>query len=244
MSWVFRTMRPNLDDLKWEPHPVHTLDITSTGFAEVAVHSVVKGSLKRSPFLHVSRTFLGARRFAQLAIGGRRKECSDQQIMVKIHIWDWWLTGKMEENGVIDVSCTKAWHKIILPDALDNSKFLSENQTDAFGKAFNSKELLIKWCGKVPHMFMEVIDNGIGTIRHGRLDAFLAFARKAGTSNVSISRALSAQEASKHSQPRGLPPGSTAMQAPQTPAASSNSQSSVENICVRPSRPCPTSYCR
>ena len=233
-------MRPDMDDLRWEPHLVHTLDITSTEFAEVAMHSVTAGSSRRSPFLHVSLTFEGARRFALLAQNDkRRQEDPDQQVMVKIHILDWWLAGEMEENGVIDVSCNKAWAKIILPDALDNSKFLTDSQTDAFRNTFLSKELLIKWRGAVPHVFMEVIDNLFGKISHGGLGAFLVFAKKPGTSHVSISRALSAQQASKHSQPRGLPPGSTDRQAPQTPAASSNSQSSVVNTCVRPSRPCP-----
>ena len=239
---VFRTMRTDLDDLRWEPHLVHTLDIMSTEFAEVAMHSVTKGSAKRSPFLHVSLTFEGARRFAQLAQKRVRKESPDQQMMVKIHIYDWWLAGEispieMPEHGVIDVSCHKAWAKI-LPDALDNSKFLTDSHTDAVWKTSHSKELLIKWRGKVPHMFMEVIDSVTGNISHGRLGAFLVSAKEPGTSHVSISRALSAQQASKHAQPRGLPPGSTDRQAPQTPAASSNSQSSVENTCVRPSRPC------
>ena len=62
VRWVFRTMRPDIDDLRHESHHVHTLDIRSKEFAEVAVHSVTKGSSKRSPFLHVSLTFEGARR--------------------------------------------------------------------------------------------------------------------------------------------------------------------------------------
>ena len=232
---VFRSMRPDMDDLRWEPHLVHTLDITSTEFAEVAMHSVTAGSSQRSPFLHVSLTFEGARRFALLAQNDkRRQEDPDQQVMVKIHILDWWLADEMEENGVIDVSCNKAWAKIILPDALDNSKFLTDSQTEAFRNTFRSKEHLIKWRGAVPHVFMEVIDNLFGKISHGGLGAFLVFARKPGTSLLSISRALKAQQASKHSQPR-----STDRQAPQTPAASSNSQSSVVNTCVRPSRACP-----
>ena len=159
MRWVFRTMRPDMDDLRWEPHLVHTLDITSTEFAEVAMHSVTKGSAKRSPFLHVSLTFEGARRFAQLAQKGVRKESPDQQMMVKIHIYDWWLAGEMEENGVIDVSSPKAWGRVVNEGLESYSEFLRQTFKEDVEVTRIAKEVIIKWRGQVPPQFIEVLNN-------------------------------------------------------------------------------------
>ena len=120
---------------------------------------------RRSPFLHASRSFLAADRFAQLAQlaqEGKRKEDPDTQMMVKINIRDRWLQGEMEENGMIDVSSPKAWGRVVNEDLENYSEFLRQTFKEDVEVTRIAKEVIIKWRGQVPPQFMEVLNDANG----------------------------------------------------------------------------------
>ena len=99
VTQFWRAMRPDMLDLLFRFHPAHDLLPDDPILVEWALRAVGSGSHERSPFLHVSLSFVAACGFAAMA-RDTRNESDRTQIMVRIDLWDWYVAGGLTKDMV------------------------------------------------------------------------------------------------------------------------------------------------
>ena len=110
-------MRVDMDGLVFMGgHPAMDIDRVSdlNAWEHAIVQFVAHGSGNRSPFLHFSTSKLGAYQYAQL---GQEKRCErpEDQVMIRVNIWDMYGEGLLDKHTLIDISTTRAQNRVLHP---------------------------------------------------------------------------------------------------------------------------------
>ena len=163
LEYVYRTMRARLDDLyetETVVHPATKLDTEDDAMREHVVRAICEGSRTRSPFLHASTSIDGARRYKMM---GESSRGETDNIFVRIHVGRLRETGELGEGDVIDMSSTVAFKKFFQKKPDGYGEYVKNNFAHAHCLATGSKELLVKWRGRVPWDAFEVVDEYDGS---------------------------------------------------------------------------------
>ena len=102
-QYLYRTMRPDGDDLRFEPHRAHSMTIDSDELRVEVLRSVAFGSQERSPFVHFSKSMVAPHRFSGMARANRNEE-AHSQVFVRLDIMKMFLRGVLTETQLLDMS--------------------------------------------------------------------------------------------------------------------------------------------
>ena len=127
VSVLYRILRKDMDDLNFEEHRAMKMDPKSDEFKVEILRSITKGSKERTPFWHCSTTLNASRQWkykADDATAPTRagwKERGSQPIQqdpdainktervaIRIDILDYYHSGKMLPDAMIDISTQQA----------------------------------------------------------------------------------------------------------------------------------------
>jgi len=156
---LFRSMRPDFKDVvpgNWaSTMPGHY----TSAFKEVVVQAVEEGSGFTSPFWHCSSDPWKARSWMKMAEDRNLQRCG-AGYMVRIRIWDWWCSGTMDEDAMVDLSSYQLAMKFI--NSAPKRQNVSDNQNE-LDKSLGRREILLKWRGDVPIQWIDVVADHNGT---------------------------------------------------------------------------------
>ena len=115
ITFVYRILRRDLDDLNKADHPAKRMDKRGDEFAFEVLKAVGKGSHERSPFWHATKSLHAAHQWrtkAETSKDGVARVGSQpsggNRVAIRIDLWEWWQSGKMPEDALIDLSNIKA----------------------------------------------------------------------------------------------------------------------------------------
>ena len=112
---LYRAMRLDLADLVFRyEKELHSLPAHHDEIRRRALRAAAMGSDERSPFLHASWSFEAAHRWHQLS-SAHRKERPEEQILVEIDLWEWYLrcwfeVEPLRRDMIVDLSTIKQQH--------------------------------------------------------------------------------------------------------------------------------------
>ena len=161
VTHLFRSMRPDLDDLVLKEHSARKLASDSDEMRVQVLRSVASGSEHRSPFLHASLSLTSAHTWMMLG-RSNREEDPQRQLMARIDIWSWYQSGEMAADQIIDLSNMVSCHRFFTKAPDDYGEWFADNFSE-IRRAYSSKEVLLKWRGSVPLQYIDVVEEYNGS---------------------------------------------------------------------------------
>ena len=162
---VFRAMRSDFADLKWEYHPAMGLPHDSDKMRNFVCVAVVHGSNERSPFFHTSKSMNKSRKYAKM---GEINRGEQKQMFCKIDIFKMLCDGVLKAGDVIDLSNHKALTKFFNKRPEQYGTWFEANFQQCCKWATEAEEVVIKWRGCIPLQYFSVVDDITGQ-DHGPL---------------------------------------------------------------------------
>ena len=105
MTYLYRILRPDLDDLNIVGHRARHLEHGGDDFACEVLKALCKGSNERSPFWHASKSLWCAHEWRTKAEASNGVEPSGgKRVAIRIDIWQWYQSGRMPSQALIDLS--------------------------------------------------------------------------------------------------------------------------------------------
>ena len=77
---------------------------------------------------------------------------------IRIDIWEWFQSGNMPENGLIDLSDDAAQHRFFNKQ-IEEYGYDQVEACKALKFAISRKEVLLQWRGHVPLEYCDVVDD-------------------------------------------------------------------------------------
>ena len=245
ITHVYRIMRPDMDDLMGTTHKALLMDADSDSLRYEVLDALVFGSRVRSPFLHTCSTFVAAHRWRSMGLSRKKdlseEECSalsQETVAVRIDIWAWYQSGSMPPQGVVDLSNHIAQKKFFKKGSFEEYGFDQDDAVIGVRHALEQKEILLKWRGKIPLRFFEVIDDVTGQVLGG-FEGFVSKVKASKHSGDIVPRGMviarCASTDSRVDVPEKAPSQAYSWTPPHTNAALSQAYSSQsKEVCVKP----------
>ena len=96
MTYLYRILRPDLDDLNIVGHRARHLEHGGDDFACEVLKALGNGSNERSPFWHASKSLWLAHEWRTKAEASNGVEPGGgKRVAIRIDIWQWYESGKM-----------------------------------------------------------------------------------------------------------------------------------------------------
>jgi hypothetical protein len=158
VRYVFRAMRVDGDDLRNQDSHVRVIEPDGDQMRIEVIRSVAKGSIIRSPFLHVSTSLMAAHHF-HVRAQSTHAELEENQVLVKIDLWAWYQQCEVTMDMIIDLSTHEARKHYFEKGTDAYGSYVEDHFHDMIKYSEKMKEVLLKWRGNIPLEYFQVVDD-------------------------------------------------------------------------------------
>ena len=151
-----------MDDLNFVFHEAMDLPADSDELVWHVLKAVEKGSKVRSPFWHASTSLSAAQRWRAMAETSGSQP-SGSSVAIRIHIWEWYQSGKTPPHALIDLSTDDAQHRMF-KKGLSGYGYKQEGAMQAMKYSLQTREVLLKWRGQFPLKYCDIVNDISGEV--------------------------------------------------------------------------------